>query len=53
MKNTRIILAGRGKEHDELLNYGYLKQDGVNVKSLNKNTKIDENNREYLWVKME
>lgn len=53
LTNTRIIVAGRGVEHDDLLAYGYMKQEGVNVKSLNKNTQIDDNNREYLWVKME
>ena len=50
---TRIIVAGRGKEHDELLAYGYQKVDGINVKSLNKNTKITEATKEYLWVKYE
>ena len=54
LSKTRIILAGRGNEHDELLNYGYEKINGINIKSLNKNVKIDDNtNREYLWVKYE
>lgn len=51
MKNTRIIVAGRGKEHDELLNYGYEKIDGINIKSLNKNTNITHETKEFLWVK--
>lgn len=52
LTKTRIIIAGRGIEHDELLNYGYIKIEGINLKSLNKNVKIDDNiNREYLWVK--
>ena len=52
LSKTRIIIAGRGIEHDELLSYGYIKIEGINAKSLNKNVKIDDNiNREYLWVK--
>lgn len=51
MKKTRIIVAGRGKEHDELLNYGYEKIDGINIKSLNKNTNITHETKEFLWVK--
>lgn len=51
LKNTRIIVAGRGKEHDELLNYGYEKIDGINIKSLNKNTNITHETKEFLWVK--
>ena len=52
LNKTRIIIAGRGIEHDELLSYGYTKIEGINVKSLNKNVKVDDNiTREYLWVK--
>lgn len=53
LNKTRIIIAGRGIEHDELLNYGYEKINGINVKSLNKNVIVDENTKEYLWVKYE
>ena len=51
LNKTRIILAGRGNEHDELLNYGYEKINGINIKSLNKNVIVNENTQEYLWVK--
>lgn len=53
LKQTRIIVAGRGTEHDALLEYGYEKIQGINVKSLNKNATVTEKTQEYLWVKYE
>ena len=53
LSKTRIIVAGRGKEHDELLNYGYEKIDGINLNSLNKIKTVTDTIREHLWVKYE
>lgn len=50
LKNTRILVCGRGTEHDELLQYGFQKIKSVNVKSLNKKL-ADESTQEFLWYK--
>ena len=50
LKGTRIVVCGRGYEHDALLDHGFTKIVGKNIKSLNKKL-ADEFTQEFLWYK--
>ena len=50
LKGTRIVVCGRGHEHDALLDHGFTKIVGKNIKSLNKKL-ADEFTQEFLWYK--
>ncbi len=47
----KIVLAGRGAEHDELLNYGYKKEVWSTNRGYSKDDKMEEAKTETVWYK--